>query len=135
MPTCGAARPPPSASYIVSYMASIVRARVPSTSSTSFARCFSTGSPNWRIWYVVTKPGYQAELLKLGLREARSGGAGRVKKSRRGALLELGTDLAQHVHHPRRCVGTGLPRGVRDRVHRAGVREGPEPFVQLPRHR
>src|SRR5581483_5866691 len=58
-PTCGAASPTPDASYIVSYIVSTSRASAPSISSTSRERCFSTGSPNFRMVYVATSSGYQ----------------------------------------------------------------------------
>ena len=43
---------------IVSYMASTSGTRSPVMSSTSRARCFSTGSPNVRSGYAVMRPSY-----------------------------------------------------------------------------
>src|SRR3954451_6498841 len=51
MPTCGAARPTPRASYIVSDIVSTMRTKSPSISVTSLARCLSTGSPKSRMVY------------------------------------------------------------------------------------
>src|SRR5690606_5303124 len=49
MPTCGAARPTPSAAYMVSIMSSMRRRRLSSISATGSAFWRSTGSPRRRI--------------------------------------------------------------------------------------
>ena len=55
-PTCGAARPTPLASCMVSTMSSTRRASLPSISVISADRWVRTGSPNRRIWYAATGP-------------------------------------------------------------------------------
>src|SRR6476660_4197198 len=110
-PTWGAASPTPAASYMVSTIVSTNRASWPSMSVTSFAFCFSTGSPKTRTGYVDI-----SVRLPVGLFVSRA-------------------ELAEHAREVDRGVGGGLARRVRDRGERARVREGSEPSVQVPAHR
>ena len=85
-PTCGAARPTPGASYIVSYIASTSFASTPSTSMTGAAGRFSTGSPNTRIVCVAMRCMLPTANLRGSPRHTRT--------------------------EPRRFVGGSDPRGV-----------------------
>src|SRR6478672_11401912 len=111
-PTCGAARPTPAASYIVSTIVSTNRASRPSMSVTSLAVCFSTGSPKTRTGYVLMRPA----------------------RVRDPSLVAL-TQLAEHPDEVHRRVGRVLAGGVGDRGERAGVRERAGALVEVPAHR
>src|SRR5438045_1287184 len=82
MPTWGAASPTPGAARMVSIMSSASCTSLPSTSVISAARCLSTGSPNTRIEYRGTDPGYRlSQPLRVDLDpeaagRARGGGQG-----------------------------------------------------------
>src|SRR4051812_39483526 len=110
-PTCGAARPIPDASYIVSTIVSTKRASFPSMSVTSLALCFNTGSPKTLTGYVLIRLirvrehlvfSWIPRPLTLGIGDKTSG----------GASLVAGAELAEHADEVHRGVRGGLARRV-----------------------
>ena len=133
-PTCGAARPTPSARSIVSYMPWTSGTRSPVISSTSRARCFSTGSPKSRSGYMP--PSYPLSFTtRRGSTSTRKPpvGTGGVDAGRRQRVAQVGDRRGAQERPPSR--GPGRPDRAPSRrrsaaaAHAARDRVGGRPLT------